>query len=286
MKPRGIPIAQIDSNLEADPKFMCLRLKYVGGPRYYTILGTYLSLVLRVWATGQRESDPSLIGLMDPEILDDLRDVGLLDSNYSVPEVIYEKWTGEVLRQYQARSDQLASIASIGGRARASRAARGDDGRLLPADDPAVTAGDPAVTARGPAVIQRAQSPLPTLPTLYEENGTNPPAREGWEKLGPLVAELAGVPYPSPDSKLSMSLLEDVRDFGMPRVEDAARAVSLAMRGTADLRALAFGVRNVLRPPPDAKVIAAAESEAAEKRSFERRVERTKRQIEQLKGGS
>jgi hypothetical protein len=58
------------------------------------------------------------------------------------------------------------------------------------------------------------------------------------------------------------------------------------MKVKPDLRALAFGVRNVLRPPPGARVIAAMEAETAEKRSFDRRVQATQRKIAELKGGT
>jgi hypothetical protein len=56
MIPRGIPIAQIDSNREADSKLVRLARK-LGGQAYYATFGAYMSIVLKTWATGAREAD-------------------------------------------------------------------------------------------------------------------------------------------------------------------------------------------------------------------------------------
>ncbi|MCU0250239.1 MAG: hypothetical protein MUE61_08530 [Vicinamibacterales bacterium] len=146
MKPRGIPIAQFDSNLEGDPKFVILRMK--APDRYYAALGTYTSIALRAWATASPDPDGSHLSLMDPVILALLRDCGLLDEDFAIPLNVFLRWPGAVIEARQERAEQLASIASEGGKARA-RGPRDSAGRLI---SPAVTAGHPAVTAGHPAV--------------------------------------------------------------------------------------------------------------------------------------
>ncbi len=146
MRPRGIPIAQIDSNLEGDPKFV--RLRMMAPQLYYAALGTYVSIALRAWASASREVDGDLLLLMDENALAALVDVGLLDPSRSIPEAVFDRWPGAVMEARQERSDQLRSIASQGGKARA-RGPRDVAGRLV---SPAVTAGHPAETAGDPAV--------------------------------------------------------------------------------------------------------------------------------------
>ncbi len=252
MRPRGIPIAQIDSGLEADPKFVALHVAHPA--EYHQALGTYMSLALRAWATASREADPYLCLGCPADSLRLLREYGLLDDENRIPEAVFDRYIGEVLRGREAEAERKRTVRRTSG------------GHL--------------------AESVESSSPLLYSPTDYgTENSTAVPGREGWVELGPLVTELTGTAYPSPDSKLARMLLEDVRDFGMPRVRSAAAAVAEAMDGKADLRALAFGVRNALRPPPDGRKVAAAEREDEERRDFERRLEATKRRIAAMKGG-
>ena len=169
MIPRGIPIAQIDSNLEGDPKFVRLRMKFPD--LYYATLGVYMSIALRAWATAARTPDPDLLALMPQGSLDLLREFALLDDSFAVPEKVFERWPGSVLESRQERADQLASIASAGGKARARGPRDPSSGRLLspavvqplPLDSPAVTAGHPAV-----------HQPSPAVPPLLSSAGSTP----------------------------------------------------------------------------------------------------------------
>ena len=146
MIPRGIPIAQIDSNLESDPKFLRLRMKAPGS--YYAALGTYTSIALRAWATASRSPDPDLLALMDEAILALLCEFALLDETRSIPEPVFDRWPGSVLGSRDSRAAQLASIASEGGKARA-RGPRDPAGRLV---SPAVASSRPAIPLDDPAV--------------------------------------------------------------------------------------------------------------------------------------
>ena len=146
MIPRGIPVAQIESNLEGDPKFVRLRVET---PHiYYAALGCYLSIALRAWATASRSPDPDLLRLMPDGVLDRLVSVGLLDETRSIPEPVFDRWPGSVLESRDSRTAQLASIASEGGKARA-RGPRDAAGRLV---SPAAASSRPAVPLDGPAV--------------------------------------------------------------------------------------------------------------------------------------
>jgi len=146
MIPRGIPVAQIESNLEGDPKFVRLRVET---PHiYYAALGCYLSIALRAWATASRSPDPDLLRLMPDGVLDRLVSVGLLDETRSIPEPVFDRWPGSVLGSRDSRAAQLASIASEGGKARA-RGPRDAAGRLV---SPAVASSRPAVPLDHPAV--------------------------------------------------------------------------------------------------------------------------------------
>lgn len=125
----------------------------------------------------------------------------------------------------------------------------------------------------------------PATPLPHHTTTTSTPAgeREGWSDVGPLVSELTGVAYPSPDSKFAAMLMEDVQSFGLERVTATARAVAEAMDGKADFRALAFGVRGALRPPPDGRKVAAVERQAEEERAHAGRLEATQRRIAEMR---
>jgi len=169
MIPHGIPIAQIDSNLESDPKFLRLRMKAPGS--YYAALGTYTSIALRAWATASRAPDPDLLALMDKSILGLLREFALLDEEGSIPEHVFEKWPGSVMESRQARAAQLASIASEGGKARA-RGPRDASGRLI------VIQPSPLGIQPSPLGIQpfiQPFQPSPAVPTLLSSHSTEIP---------------------------------------------------------------------------------------------------------------
>lgn len=254
MMPRGLPIAQVESSLEGDPKF--LRLRMAHPERYYAALGTYMSITLRAWATGSREPDPDALALMDPGILGSLRDRGLLDDSSAIPEHVFAKWTGAVLESRQARAEQLASIASQGGKARA-RGPRDAAGRLL---SPAVTAGHPAVTAGHPAVSPLLSSPLVEL--------FSAPAREaplpGWAYLYPVVVELTGKHVAH--GKFASDLCDLAAQAGPEIVVAAMRAVAEGMAPVRpDIRALAFGVNDALRRPPPGRQIASVVQDEQER---------------------
>jgi len=108
MIPHGIPVAQIDSGLEGDPKFLRLRMKAPGA--YYAAVGTYTSIVLRAWATASRTPDPDLLALMDESILVLLREFCLLDESSSIPEKVFEKWPGSVLDARAAEAERKRNV--------------------------------------------------------------------------------------------------------------------------------------------------------------------------------
>jgi hypothetical protein len=166
MIPHGIPVAQIDSGLEGDPKFLRLRMK--APDAYYAALGTYASIVLRAWATASRTPDPDLLALMDESVLVLLREFALLDESSAIPERVFDKWPGSVLESRDSRAAQLASVASEGGKARA-RGPRDAMGRLV---SPAVVSSRPAVPLDDPAVptLLSSTSSTPTT-TPIEDDG-------------------------------------------------------------------------------------------------------------------
>jgi hypothetical protein len=108
MIPHGIPVAQLDSNLEGDPKFLRLRMKAPG--LYYAALGTYTSIVLRAWATASRVPDPDLLALMDETALALLREFSLLDESSSIPERVFEKWPGSVLTARAVEAERKRNV--------------------------------------------------------------------------------------------------------------------------------------------------------------------------------
>jgi hypothetical protein len=108
MIPHGIPLAQFDTGLEGDPKFLRLRMK---APNlYYAALGTYTSIVLRAWATASRTPDPDLLALMDEPVLALLREFSLLDELGSIPERVFGKWPGSVLDARAAEAERKRNV--------------------------------------------------------------------------------------------------------------------------------------------------------------------------------
>lgn len=264
MKPRGIPIAQIDSGADSDPKLMRLRMDHPGA--YHEAFGIYMILVLHAWATASRAADPDLVLMCPAESLGLLRTYGLLDPDSCIPEQVFDKYVGEVLR---------------------SRALEADRRRVR--RSPPDTAG----VQRSPAESADSSSPLlsssisSAAPApAREELSTSVlgPEDEEWQVLAPVLAELTGRLYHNRFSGTASMLVEDAVDFGSERVVEVMRAAAGAMSARPDLRALAFGVRNVLRAPPDGREIVAAERQTKERESFERRVEATRRKAAELRG--
>jgi hypothetical protein len=146
VNPRGIPIAQIESNLEGDPKLVRLS-RSLGCEPYYAAMGVYLSIVLRAWATGTRDVDSNLMDLFPDNAVDNLKGVGLLDDAGAIPADVFDAWPGRVARELADRQDRFTELAAAGGRARA-RGPRDAAGRLLPK-----TSNEPAEPSRPPAVL-------------------------------------------------------------------------------------------------------------------------------------
>lgn len=250
MKPRGIPIAQIETNIEADPKFLKLRMRLDSPTTYYAVVGAYTSIVLRAWATGSREPDPDHLDLIPTELLDYLRAVGLLDADGAIPAAVFDRWVGAVIDARQSRQEQLAAIASEGGKAR-SRGPRDSAGRLI---SPAVTAGQPAVTAGYPAVSPLLSSAGNTAGDTYEP-GVDGGVQGGWPYLYPVVVELTGKHVPH--GKFANDLCELAEQAGPEVVVAAMRAVAASMAPVKpDIRALAFGVNDAIRRPPSGREVA------------------------------
>jgi len=265
MKPRGIPIAQIDSNTELDSKFQKLSRR-LSPQDYYAALGTYMSIALRAWGTASRELDSDLLDMMLPDSIGLLKAVGLLDEEAQIPEAVFDRYIGEVLRGRAAEAERKRNV------------------RRTPPD-----------IRRTPPESAESSSPLLYSPLdTTVENGTASPTRvreedigaEEWLRIAPVVAELTGRLYHNRFSGLAKMLVEDAVAFGSAPVIEAMRAVAEAMDGKADLRALAFGVRNALRPPPDGKAVAERLRDGEDADAFERRVAATRRRIESMKGGS
>jgi hypothetical protein len=170
MKPRGIPIAQIDSDTELDSKLQKLA-RSLSAIDYYATFGAYMSIVLRAWGTASRATDPNLLDLIPPEIRNRLSDAGLLDEHWDIPESVFESRVGAVLESRQDRSDQLASIASEGGKARARGPRDPSSGRLL---SPAVVQPLPLAHQPLPLDVQpftsRSSSPLLSSAGDSQEN--------------------------------------------------------------------------------------------------------------------
>ncbi|MBA3875624.1 MAG: hypothetical protein C0498_01585 [Anaerolinea sp.] len=112
MNPRGIPIAQIESTLEGDPKFLRL-VRALPGAAYYTALGVYTSIALRAWATASREVDADLFELLPAESVDALKAVGLLDEGGALPVAVFDRWPGSVLRLRQADADRKRGTPKV-----------------------------------------------------------------------------------------------------------------------------------------------------------------------------
>jgi hypothetical protein len=249
MKPRGIPIAQIESAMENDDRIKAL---FSSSDRitYYALLGAYLSIVLRAWASASREVSPARERVLPPDLVGPLIKEGLLDAEGAIPEAVFEKWVGSVLDSRRRDADRKR------------------------------TPPDSAGVLRSPGDSNIVSSPLLSSGDIRKENGTAEPARDDdWTELAPVIAELTGRLHFNRLSGTGSMLVEDAEEFGTPRVIATMRAVAGAMEAKPDLRALAFGVRNALRPPPDGKVIAAAERAADEKRASDRRFEATQRYI-------
>jgi hypothetical protein len=228
MRPHGIPIAQIDSNTEADPKF--LRLRLLAGAGYYAAFGTYLSIALRAWATASRTVDPDLVGLMDPGTLALLAKVGLLDPDGCIPEAVFGARVGTVLAERDARYGHLANIASEGGRRRAETAYRASDGtfRVSSPNQPDPL-GEPAVTGGlSSHDIQPSSRPYSTL--LSSSLSSSSDERETVPSVGladdrALDAYSRFVTYPSPGA---LQWLDDlVESYG-----DEATARAIGEAGT------------------------------------------------------
>ena len=241
MKPRGIPIAQIDSNLEADPKFVKLRLRHPEAGDYYALFGAYMSIVLRAWATGSREPDEDLLDLIGPSAPAELSQVGLLDEHIRIPEPVFSKWVGSVLE------------------ARAVDAARKRNVRRTPEDSEGL--------GRSPQESNESSSPLLSYghpPGETSESSPSVGSPSGWPYLYPVVVELTG--KHAPHGKYAETLCELAEQAGPDVVVAAMRAVADRMAPVRpDLRALTFGVNDALRRPPSGRDIAGVVADEQER---------------------
>jgi hypothetical protein len=186
MMPRGVPIAQIESNTEADPKLQRLSRR-LDSTAYGAAFGAYMSIVLRSWATGARDADADHLELLAPGAVEALKSVGLLDETSAIPEAVFARWIGSVLDATVARREQLAAIASQGGKARAAAGSRDDHGRLQP--EPAVTQPEPAVTAGG-------DQPKPAVPAGFDQPSTSrhQPSLQPYQPRGDIEERVTSSP--------------------------------------------------------------------------------------------
>lgn len=240
MKPRGIPIAQFDSNLEGDPKFVILRMK--APDRYYAALGTYTSIALRAWATASADPDGSHLSLMDRSLLELLRDCGLLDEDFAIPLAVFLRWPGSVLE------------------ARAAEAERKRNVRRSPAESGGVE--------RSPQESVDSSSPLLSSghlrTTTKEGDAPSVGSPAGWAYLYPVVVELTG--KHAAHGKYAETLCELAEQAGPDAVVAAMRAVAEKMAPVLpDIRALAFGVNDAIRRPPSGRDIASAVQDEQER---------------------
>lgn len=96
MNTRGIPVAQIDSSTELDPKLVKLARRLVPAD-YYAAFGAYMSLALAAWGTASRAPDPDHLDLIPRPILDTLVGAGLLDPDFGIPAEVFDRRVGSVL---------------------------------------------------------------------------------------------------------------------------------------------------------------------------------------------
>jgi len=255
MRRQPVAFALVDAAFLADTKWRALRRRLPAARDFNSAVGAWLIALTAARRNGLPGVDAAEEA-EDPTFIPDLVAVGLLSED-GIPEKPYREWA-------PARPKYPSDLA------------------------PKV----PNAPKTPPTPSDSVSPPLPSISTTKSLLRAHPRARareedhpEAWLELGPVVVELTGRLYSDPFSGLATMLVEDAKDFGTSRVIETMRAVAAAMGVRPDLRALAFGVRHALRPPPDAKAVTAAEREVADKRSFERRVEQTQRKIAALKGG-
>lgn len=188
MNPRGIPIAQVDSNTELDSKLQRIA-RTVPASDYYAAFGAYMSIVLKAWATASRDADEDLLAMIPADVLERLVGVGLVEPDGRLPEDVFERRIASVVVERNDRRDRLAEIAVAGGKARAARAGRDAVGRLLPAGashQPATSQPEPAYTA-GPSSRLAGPSSLEER-RGEERNNTAPDVANAPSGAGALAA--------------------------------------------------------------------------------------------------
>jgi hypothetical protein len=109
MNPRGIPIAQIASNLEADAKVRLLARR-LDPVTYYAALGAYTSIILAAWSNASRDPDPAVVELVPPALLDALRSVGLLADDGGITQSAFDRWPGSVLDARAAEAERKRNV--------------------------------------------------------------------------------------------------------------------------------------------------------------------------------
>lgn len=240
MKPRGIPIAQIRSDLEADEKVQVLMNLADVREDYYGALGVYLTIVLGAWSKATRMLPSARRRLIPKKYLDLLIECELLDADANVPESSFDNYVGDVLRMRASDADRKRNV------------------RRSPTESDGVP--------RSPGESIDSSSPLLSY---GRTNGERVQGEGAWPYLYTVAVELTGKHVAQ--GKFADDLCELVVQAGPEPVIAAMRAVAEAMAPVKpDMRALSFGVSNLLRKPPSGKDVAAVISSEDEARRAER----------------
>lgn len=244
MNPRGIPLAQFESNMEGDPKFQRLA-RSLTPARYYAVFGAYVAVSLHAWKTASRDADPDLLSLIPDELLAPLREVHLLDEDNTLPAAVFERWPGAVLAGRRKDADRKRNPRASNGDEQDSSGlqrtpaessveeSRGEyrreiDGRESSDSLP----GDAAGAAHAWTAAQWVAYVVQASPVCRLVNGRRlTVAQERMARLGDYYAGLFGVPPPRGAFGRLAELKGRDSDAGFPQLmadlaEAALRRVS------------------------------------------------------------
>lgn len=259
MAPKAIPIAQIESGLEGDGKFLRLRVRTaVAGDtfRYYAALGAWLSITLAAWRGAKREPDRDILAMIPDELVRELHAADLLADDFGLTQEAFDHWPGRVL---QARADDAARKAEEA----ANRRNRSAGLRAVPGEASG-NVGTPA--ASGDSSFALLSSSLDSLGGESAERGGEPDARfateeeagEHFAALHWLAAHGAGDVGPKTEATLATMLGR----WGLPAVLQAFAELAETgkVRGGSQY---VYGAKRRLEPIPDGPSSADRKAEEA-----------------------
>ncbi|NJD28880.1 MAG: hypothetical protein FIA92_11360 [Chloroflexi bacterium] len=248
MKPRGIPIAQVRSDTEGDPKVRLLATLAGDRTTYLAAFGAYMSFVLGAWNKAERIVPTIARRTVPKTVIDLLIECELLDADGNIPESSFDNYVGDVLRSRLADADRKRNV------------------RRSPAESDGVQ--------RSPLESIDSSSPLLSSGRITTEEGVTPSVGSpaGWPYLYPIVVELTG--KHAPQGKYAEMLCELAEQAGPDAVVSAMRAVADRLAPVKpDLRALAFGANDAIRRPPSGRDIASVVQDEQERAYKARKAE-------------